>query len=135
MKLLGGRQPPRETSSMTERGWSSRPQAIHSGLGRSTGGQSGAGELCSREMIDMKSDGRDGDESALTKTGESDSDSMDHHFGLRVEIDRSWTVYHVFSGVPANRAGQAMTGLGRQAATEGMLSMNLRNVHRRKERI
>ena len=81
----------------------------------------------------MNGDGRDGDECVLRKEGESDS--MDHHFGLRVEIDRSWTVYHVFSGVPANRAGQSMTGLGRQAATEGMISMNLRNVHRRKERI
>jgi len=86
-----------------------------------------------RKMIEMNGDGRDSDEGALPKEGESDS--MDHHFGRRVEVDRSWTVYHVFSGAPANRAGQSMIGLGRQAATEGMLSMNLRNVHRRKERI
>ena len=28
-------------------------------------------------------------------------DSMDHQYGRRIETDRSWTVYHVFTGVPA----------------------------------
>ena len=61
--------------------------------------------------------------------------SGDHHYGRRIEADRSWTVYHVFTGVPAHVDGDAMTGLSRSAATNGMLSLNLRNVERRNERI
>ncbi|MGB3391457.1 MAG: hypothetical protein WBA88_26170 [Pseudaminobacter sp.] len=49
-----------------------------------------------------------------------------HQYGRRVEVDRSWTVYHVFSGVPARRSGNPMIGLSRPDATEGMLSLNLR---------
>ena len=48
-------------------------------------------------------------------------------YGRRIEADRSWTVYHVFTGIPANARGQAMTGLSRIAATDGMLSLNRRN--------
>jgi hypothetical protein len=33
--------------------------------------------------------------------GASGRDSMDHLFGRRIEADRSWTVYHVFTGIPA----------------------------------
>ncbi len=54
-------------------------------------------------------------------------DSLDHHYGRRVEMDRSWTVYHVFTGVPARIGGIAMVGLSRRAATDGMLSLNRRN--------
>jgi len=67
--------------------------------------------------------------------GSPDRDNMDHHYGRRVEANRSWTVYHVFTGAPANIGGQTMAGLGRAAATDRMLSMNLRNASRRKERI
>lgn len=63
------------------------------------------------------------------------ADSMDHHYGLRVEVDRSWTVYHVFTGVPAEVKGHVMVGLGQAVATSSMLSMNLRNASRRRERI
>jgi hypothetical protein len=63
------------------------------------------------------------------------ADSMDHHYGLRVEADRSWTVYHVFTGVPADVGGRTMVGLGQAAATGNMLSMNLRNASRRRQRI
>ena len=28
-------------------------------------------------------------------------DPMDHQYGRRIEADRSWTVYHVFTGEPA----------------------------------
>lgn len=51
-------------------------------------------------------------------------------YGRRVEVDCSWTVYHVFSGVPARRSGNPMTGLSRSDATEGMLSLNLHNESR-----
>jgi len=61
-------------------------------------------------------------------------DTPDDQFGRRVEVDRSWTVYHVFTGVPARVDGAAMTDLSWSAATDGMLSLNLRNVERRKER-
>ncbi|MFU0507959.1 hypothetical protein [Pseudaminobacter sp. NGMCC 1.201702] len=50
-----------------------------------------------------------------------------HQYGRRVEADHSWTVYHVFSGVPASRSGNPMTGLSWSDATEGMLSLNFHN--------
>lgn len=60
--------------------------------------------------------------------------SMDHHYGRRIELDRSWSVYHVFTGVPADVAGHSMIGLSRSGATESMLSLNRRNEGRRHER-
>ncbi|MDG4903503.1 MULTISPECIES: hypothetical protein [unclassified Mesorhizobium] len=62
-------------------------------------------------------------------------DSMHHQYGRRIEADRSWTIYHVFSGVPARFGGDAMTGLSCQDATSGMLRLNLRNAEHRRERI
>ena len=62
-------------------------------------------------------------------------DSIDHQYGRRIETDRSWTVYHVFTGIPASAQGQTMTGLSRADATSGLLSLNRRNTARRKERI
>jgi hypothetical protein len=59
--------------------------------------------------------------------------TMDHQFGRRVEADRSWTVYHVFTGVPVHADGEAMIGLSRSEATHCMLSLNRRNARRRKE--
>src|ERR1700678_1065842 len=61
-------------------------------------------------------------------------DTPDGQFGRRVEMDRSWTIYHVFTGVPARVDGSALTDLSRSAGTDGMLSLNLRNVKRRKQR-
>ena len=58
--------------------------------------------------------------------------SMDHQYGRRVETDRSWTIYHVFTGIPAGAEGQTLTGLSRADATCGMLSLNLGNAARRK---
>lgn len=57
----------------------------------------------------------------------------DEQYGRRIEADRSWTIYNVFTGVPANREGQEMIGLSRSVATDGMLSLNRRNDVRRKE--
>jgi hypothetical protein len=41
-------------------------------------------------------------------------------------MDRSWTIYHVSTGIPARVDGSALTDLSRSAATDGMLSLNLR---------
>jgi hypothetical protein len=62
-------------------------------------------------------------------------ESMHHQYGRRIEADRSWTIYHVFTGLPARFRGDAMTGLSRLDATSGMLRHNLRNAERRRERI
>lgn len=62
-------------------------------------------------------------------------DALDRQFGRRIEADRSWTVYHVFTGIPAHVDGQAMTGLTRSDATDGMMFLNLRSTGRHKERI
>jgi hypothetical protein len=67
--------------------------------------------------------------------GSPSRDNMDHHYGRRIEANRSWTVYHVFTGVPASVGGRAMTGLDRSNATGAMMSLNLRNAGRRKQRI
>ena len=47
-----------------------------------------------------------------------------HQFGRRVELDRSWTVYHVFTGLVANVGFGAMTGLSKVDATDKMMSLN-----------
>lgn len=65
--------------------------------------------------------------------GVLDDDFMDHQYGRRIEADRSWTVYHVFTGIPADVDGEVMIGLSCQAATDSMLSLNGRNIERRKE--
>jgi hypothetical protein len=57
--------------------------------------------------------------------GSQAPDTPDGQFGRRVEMDRSWTIYHVFTGVPARVDGSALTDLSRSAATDGMLSLNL----------
>ncbi|WP_246694130.1 hypothetical protein [Mesorhizobium sp. M2E.F.Ca.ET.209.01.1.1] len=59
----------------------------------------------------------------------------DHQYGRRVEADRSWTVYHVFTGIPAHVNGASMIGLSRSEATKNMLSLNFCSSERRKERI
>jgi hypothetical protein len=66
--------------------------------------------------------------------GAQASKPPDDQFGRRVEFDRSWTIYHVFTGVPARVDGLALTNLSGSAASDGMLSLNRRNVKRQKER-
>ena len=61
-------------------------------------------------------------------------DSMDHQYGRRIERDGSWSIYHVFTGVPAKVHDRSMIGLSRSHATAGMLSLNRRNEGRRHER-
>jgi hypothetical protein len=79
-------------------------------------------------------DGKDPVENEVHRRA-SERDGMGQHYGRRIETDRTWTVYHVFTGEPANVRGHTMVGLGQMAATDRMLSMNLRNVGRRNERI
>ncbi|MER8957362.1 hypothetical protein [Mesorhizobium sp. M0701] len=67
--------------------------------------------------------------------GASARDFADRQYGRRVEADRSWTVYHVFSGIPALIDGGAMTGLSRSDATRSMLSLNHRNAEHRRARL
>lgn len=62
-------------------------------------------------------------------------DAGDHQYGRRIESDRSWTVYHVFTGVPAHADGQTMTGLSQTDATSGMVTLNRRSERHRSERI
>jgi hypothetical protein len=67
--------------------------------------------------------------------GVSMLDPLDCQYGRRIETDRSWTVYHVFTGMPAHVDGSNMIGLSRSEATDRMLSLNHSNAHRRKERL
>ena len=41
----------------------------------------------------------------------------DEQYGRRIEADRSWTIYHVFTGVPASREGLEMIGLSRSVGS------------------
>jgi hypothetical protein len=66
--------------------------------------------------------------------GAPGQESMDHHYGRRVEQDGSWSIYHVFTGVPAEIQGHSMIGLSHSSATENMLSLNRQNEERRQER-
>lgn len=59
---------------------------------------------------------------------------MDDYFGRRIEEDRTWTIYHVYTGVPATSNGSDMTGLSRTDATQGMQFLNNRNSERRLHR-
>jgi hypothetical protein len=50
-------------------------------------------------------------------------DTPDGQFGRGVEVSL-WTIYHVFTGIPARVDGSALTDL-RSAATDGLLWLNL----------
>ncbi|WP_217577828.1 hypothetical protein [Mesorhizobium sp. GbtcB19] len=59
-------------------------------------------------------------------------DFRDRQYGRRVEADRSWTVYHVFTGIPAHVEGALLVGLTRAQATKNMLDLNRRSAEARK---
>ena len=88
----------------------------------------------------MKNHGNDHGQwrqAAATRVGEGASaasgrDATGHQYGRRIEADRSWTVYHVFTGVPAFTEDRSMIGLSRSDATESMLSLNHRHGGSRK---
>ncbi len=58
-------------------------------------------------------------------------DSMHSEYGRRVEADGSWTIYHVFSGMPATIGGDRMEGMSATAATDQMIKTNSDNSSRR----
>lgn len=59
-----------------------------------------------------------------------------HQYGRRIEADGTWTLYHVYSGIPATLGSQVMTGLAEQEATATMLRLNRTNAAlRRQERL
>lgn len=49
---------------------------------------------------------------------------VQRQFGRRIEANRRWTVYHVFSGVPASQGSRTLTGMSRSEATSRMISLN-----------
>jgi hypothetical protein len=67
--------------------------------------------------------------------GAPGGDLTGHLYGRRIEADRSWTVYHVFTGVAARDGDDDLIGLSRAQATSRMMSLNLRNAECRKQRI
>ncbi|MDH7804831.1 MULTISPECIES: hypothetical protein [unclassified Rhizobium] len=66
--------------------------------------------------------------------GASVADTLDSQYGRRIERDQTWTIYHVFTGVPVRVGGRRLTELNISEATDGMLSLNRRNALRREER-
>lgn len=65
----------------------------------------------------------------------SNAERREPLYGRRVEMDRSWTVYHVFTGIPANASCGTMTGLSQAEATNRMMSLNRHSDARRKTRL
>lgn len=80
--------------------------------------------------MDFQESGREASGVSETRHSRSADDRRDRQFGRRVEADRSWTVYHVFTGVPADGGSAAMTGLSRADATDMMMSLNRRATRR-----
>lgn len=62
----------------------------------------------------------------------SGRDSMHSHYGRRIERDGTWTVYHVFTGLPAEIGGRFMLDLEEAEATRTMTWVNAGNVERRR---
>ncbi len=58
-------------------------------------------------------------------------DSMHSEYGRRIETDGSWTIYHVFTGVPATIGGDRMQGMSATAAADHMMKTNSDNSGRR----
>lgn len=46
------------------------------------------------------------------------------YLGRRIEADGSWTMYHVFTGVPARVNNRIMVGLTKRDATVTMIRRN-----------
>ncbi|PZM08948.1 hypothetical protein CPY51_27470 [Rhizobium tubonense] len=52
-------------------------------------------------------------------------------FDTKQEIDRSWMVFDIFTGMPVTFAGRAMHGLGEQVARELVGMLNAQDMLRR----
>lgn len=55
-------------------------------------------------------------------------DSIYSDYGRRIESNRSWTIYHVFSGIPAVVGGTVLTGLDASGSMERMMALNAANL-------
>lgn len=64
--------------------------------------------------------------------GALDRGDINHHYGRRREPAGSWTVYHVFTGAPAELEGWSTVGLEETDATATMILLNAHNAKRRK---
>jgi hypothetical protein len=53
--------------------------------------------------------------------GALDRSNISHLYGRRIEPDGSWTIYHVFTGAPADVGSRPMAGLGETDATTTMI--------------
>jgi hypothetical protein len=47
--------------------------------------------------------------------GSPDRGNMNHQHGRRIEPNGPWTIYQVFTGVPADTGSRSMMGLKREA--------------------
>lgn len=47
-----------------------------------------------------------------------------YQYGRRVECDGSWTIYHVFTGVPVHIDSWTMIGLDQQLASDVLQMLN-----------
>ncbi len=56
--------------------------------------------------------------------GAPQSHTLRYQYGKRIEGDRTWTVYHVFTGKPAYTDGGILTGLTRLEAIESIMALN-----------
>ncbi|NRG18563.1 hypothetical protein HPQ64_12770 [Rhizobiales bacterium] len=64
--------------------------------------------------------------------GASDHDSEYSIYGRRIEGDGTWTIYHVFTGVPATIGGQVMKGLNAADSMTRTMLTNSDNSRQRK---
>jgi hypothetical protein len=60
-------------------------------------------------------------------------DEMHNDYGRRVEQDGSWTIYHVFTGVPAHFGAREMTGMSASESMTMTVQTNAANGLRRRE--
>ena len=58
----------------------------------------------------------------------------DSNYGKRIEIDRTWTVYHVFTGIPVASGDGALVGLSNTEASARIASFNIGKEERRKSK-
>lgn len=73
----------------------------------------------------------DAEISAWEDAGRAPSGSeSSYQYGRRIEVNRSWTIYNVFTGIPAEIDGWTMVGLNRSHAKRALHILNTHNVRR-----
>lgn len=53
---------------------------------------------------------------------------VQYGYGKRIEADKSWTIYHVFSGIPANVGGHDLVQLDAKSAIRALRILNAPDV-------